>query len=55
MLHSDINSKNQDLPNATGKKQSPSEATKHPSALLIARFSEDRRNIWGLNNTAAVP
>ena len=54
MFHSGINSKYQDLPNATGKKQSPSETTKQLSALLIARFSEDSRNIWGLNNTAAV-
>ena len=55
MLHSGINNKNQDLPNATGKKQSPSDITKQLSALLTARFSEDRRNILGLNNMAAVP
>lgn len=55
MLHSDINNKNQDLSNATGKKQSPSDITKQLSALLTARFSEERRNILGLNNMAAVP
>lgn len=50
MLHSDINNKNQDLPNATGEKQSPFDIIKQLSTLLIARFSEDRKNIFGLSS-----
>lgn len=55
MLHNDITNKNQDLPSAAGKKQSPFNIIKQPSALLIARFSEARRNTWGLNNMVALP
>lgn len=45
----DIN-RNQDLPNATSKKQSPPDIIKQIFAQLIARFSEDRKDIFGLNN-----
>lgn len=50
VLHSDISNRNQDLPNATGKKQSASDMIKQLFALSVARFSEEKKNILGLNN-----
>lgn len=51
VLHHNLSNRNQDLPNATGKKQSASDTIKQLFALSIARFSEEKKNILGLNNT----